>query len=350
MTERHTYIDIAKGIGIIAVVIGHTCDPAGDLAKAVYHFHLPLFFILSGLTADTSRPLQSVFYRRGRSLLLPYISTVLVSYIYWLLIYRPLANDPNDPLLIGELILRSSLFATGQLLPAWPEARPIGPLWFLPALFVGQLMFSAITRLRSVTHIWMACILVSSVGILLGQGLRMPWSVDIAMAAQVFFAFGRFVLPELTDSLTKPTTTILCLCSVIIAFLGSDLSINDRVYRNFFIACLGACAGTLLVLQLSRFIEKWSLARASLSYVGRASIIILCFHTFDTTWGHLNVLLPNYRDWLGHWTVLAGLRLSACLIIFELLSRFPIRALFSIPHANYEIKSVDNRSDSARPI
>ena len=54
-TKRLDWIDIAKGIGIILVVLGHTLVPqvretgfAGFLWIFIYNFHMPLFFFLSG--------------------------------------------------------------------------------------------------------------------------------------------------------------------------------------------------------------------------------------------------------------------------------------------------------------
>ena len=50
-TKRLDWIDIAKGIGIILVVLGHTLVPqvretgfAGFLWIFIYNFHMPLFF------------------------------------------------------------------------------------------------------------------------------------------------------------------------------------------------------------------------------------------------------------------------------------------------------------------
>ena len=45
--DRQTWIDIAKGIGIISMLIGHT-DAA--FQPIIYAFHMPLFFILAGYT------------------------------------------------------------------------------------------------------------------------------------------------------------------------------------------------------------------------------------------------------------------------------------------------------------
>lgn len=43
--QRDISIDIAKGIGIILVVYGHLACP---VAREIFLFHMPLFFLLSG--------------------------------------------------------------------------------------------------------------------------------------------------------------------------------------------------------------------------------------------------------------------------------------------------------------
>lgn len=45
--DRIEWIDVAKGIGIILVIMGHTFQL--DLVSPIYAFHMPLFFFLSGL-------------------------------------------------------------------------------------------------------------------------------------------------------------------------------------------------------------------------------------------------------------------------------------------------------------
>ena len=42
--KRISYIDMAKGIGIILVVLGHSIFPSENLTTWIYSFHMPLFF------------------------------------------------------------------------------------------------------------------------------------------------------------------------------------------------------------------------------------------------------------------------------------------------------------------
>lgn len=45
--NRLNYMDTAKGIGVILVILAHNLLPT-SLSNAIYAFHMPLFFIISG--------------------------------------------------------------------------------------------------------------------------------------------------------------------------------------------------------------------------------------------------------------------------------------------------------------
>ena len=49
--KRVPYVDIAKGIGIILVVMGHNDFAliAPFAHKLIYSFHMPMFFFMSGM-------------------------------------------------------------------------------------------------------------------------------------------------------------------------------------------------------------------------------------------------------------------------------------------------------------
>lgn len=66
MSKRDDRVDILKGIAIVLVVMGHIID--GNMAKGVlsgqawtivynviYLFHMPLFFVLSGMALAMSK-------------------------------------------------------------------------------------------------------------------------------------------------------------------------------------------------------------------------------------------------------------------------------------------------------
>lgn len=82
--NRLKFIDIAKGLAILCVVLGHVLayDIYGfkyvwnnsPLLKFIYSFHMPLFFLLSGLVY--SSPTEGIYkdmYKRCRTLIFPFI-------------------------------------------------------------------------------------------------------------------------------------------------------------------------------------------------------------------------------------------------------------------------------------
>ena len=93
MEARSSWVDSAKGLGIILVVYGHVArglSSAGlfkdaDLFRLVdsiiYSFHMPLFFFLSGLFFYSS------LLKRGRAgLVLNKVDSILYPYVLWSLI------------------------------------------------------------------------------------------------------------------------------------------------------------------------------------------------------------------------------------------------------------------------
>ena len=82
MQKRVLYIDIAKGIGILLVVLAHN-DLSGYhpyLHRLIYAFHMPLFFFLSGIFFKPERKFKELFKRRFDGLIKPLIFVILLIY------------------------------------------------------------------------------------------------------------------------------------------------------------------------------------------------------------------------------------------------------------------------------
>ena len=78
--KRIEYLDVAKGLLIIMVVVGHAMEiinPTHDnyLLKLIYSFHMPAFFIISGYLFDSAKwnvkGFKSYLVNRINKLLIP---------------------------------------------------------------------------------------------------------------------------------------------------------------------------------------------------------------------------------------------------------------------------------------
>jgi fucose 4-O-acetylase-like acetyltransferase len=133
-TERLVYIDVAKGIGIILVVLIHiifSSDSFNDLSyirNYIYAFHMPLFFIISGYCLfqkyhDSQQiiDVKHALYRLCKKF--------LPCYFLWSIIYIFLLKATNQPVDIMERI-RVVITTKG-----------IAPLWFIITLFLCEFFF-----------------------------------------------------------------------------------------------------------------------------------------------------------------------------------------------------------------
>ncbi|MFN4201441.1 MAG: acyltransferase family protein [Tabrizicola sp.] len=142
---RDLSLDVAKGAGIILVVIGHAwrgLDTAGMIGnpdlfrlidRLIYNFHMPMFFVISGMTFQSwalRRPLAEAATSRVSRLIWP-----LILWTYLFAAARLAAGDAANTQLSGW-----------QSLAFWP-LPPRDHFWFLWALFLQQLAVLALIRL-----------------------------------------------------------------------------------------------------------------------------------------------------------------------------------------------------------
>lgn len=72
--KRIEYIDAAKAIAIMLVIIGH-CHWLGAiprLGNLIYTFHMPLFFMVSGFFLK-DLPIRDAFVKYAKAYLWPYL-------------------------------------------------------------------------------------------------------------------------------------------------------------------------------------------------------------------------------------------------------------------------------------
>ncbi len=297
MPKRIEYIDIARGIGILLVVLAH--NDFGFISQygyeVIYSFHMPLFFFLSGYFVKTDISFLEFFKKRFHSLLKPFLFTLFLIYF---------TSVSFEKMAFGTALRRigKSLYGTGVYID-WVQ------LWFLPNLFVVSLYaFLFIVVVNKLNNRWLRLgILIATLAISLpflksfypfsvslpGKGYELfglPFSLDLVFLSGFFFILGSEVRQIANESvfgnyfLLTGTGIAVFLMNY---FIDSPIDFNTRSYSSFFINTIEAIAGILFVLALSRQIELQTTRFASFfKYLGRASLIILIFHVpIQDFWG-----------------------------------------------------------------
>ena len=72
--KRIEWIDIAKSIGIMLVILGHILPMDSILKKYIYSFHMPLFFILTGIVYSykDNESFCKIIEKQIKSILIPF--------------------------------------------------------------------------------------------------------------------------------------------------------------------------------------------------------------------------------------------------------------------------------------
>ena len=306
-TKRLDWIDIAKGIAIILVIVGHTVPNPSPLRHAIFSFHMPVFFILAGYTF---RP------KPWRELLSGSVSRLLVPYVILALAWRvPSFLMSGAPLTGGALAggLETLVFASGVDAPRFGVAA-VGMSWFLAALFTSRLLFNALMRLfdgRAVGVVWqgVVCAAIAFCGLCVSRffGIYLPLDLDLGCYIVLLMWVGYTARQrKLEPSVSKPLLFVGA--GIVWLFLAamSGLELSGRRVDGFVVATVAALAGSSCVCWVSMALEKLKdvpvlgVLERGLVFCGQASLAIFAIHAVDwfIPWQTMPLLMTLPASWL----------------------------------------------------
>lgn len=128
MNRRIDVYDIAKGIGILLVVVGHNMNTTVALRTYLYSFHMPLFFILSGLVMKEKSECGILAEMRGERKL-------VVNYAVYSLIYITFCFLVNF-LILHNIGLSGVITSVVETITLYG----ISVLWFISTLLLSKIL------------------------------------------------------------------------------------------------------------------------------------------------------------------------------------------------------------------
>ena len=281
--KRLTYLDMAKGIGIFLVILGHIEYIREDTLKWISSFHMPLFFVIGGILAyekrEEGRPLFSALAARARGTLVPYAAFTIM-----LLTMNTLEHLLEPGALSGAQLARQYVdAATGY---------GIHILWFLPAYFTAGAIFLLLERgLRHVSrNLAVLLLAVGAYGVtvifrldqyavmdlpLIGfAGMDLLITLLRGILAMPFLLMGWY-LGALYGRLPRKAFPVLALLLIPGGILALHLSVFDLHYLYVepwhYLAAFLSCAGLTALMRALPAIRP-------LAWLGRSSLVIMCTH------------------------------------------------------------------------
>ena len=284
--KRSGLIDVVKGIGIILVVFAHVHYEKTALI-VIYSFHMPLFFLVSGAMFRREKyPEFGPFLKkRVMRLLVPYVVYEALSIC---LLYVA------ERLYVGMFDIAKTEyieFFRQILISNWSGTHVNQPLWFLPALFLVEVLYYFLSGMPKAA-MGAACVLLVGCGWVLESGLLpfdnklLPWSLDSALFALGFYALGNLGWGPLQRAAGRiregrnpglRALAMAVLCAVIWlppAFLNGKVTLGSKILNNGFLLYLTGLLGTLMVFFACIPLEN----NRFLRFCGRCSFEIMASH------------------------------------------------------------------------
>lgn len=271
--QRIQFIDLAKGICIILVVLGHLVPVFNENLTFVFCFRMPLYFCLSGLFFKDYGGFKNLTVKKCNKILIPFIAWYIIGYgIYYL--GRTITHSSIEaPYHIWDILISNDIYNI--------------PIWFLLCLFWSNVLFAIIRMLaKSETAIGIGVLIVACAGWLLSFFDVFNFLyIGSAMSCLPFFYMGyalkrtQILYPSQSK---KVDFVIMCFCLIIaslIAFLPEEpprllYYKNGVSYGNILQIYLCAAMFVVGILLLCKFIGHIPFV----SWLGRYSIIVLVTH------------------------------------------------------------------------
>jgi len=310
-------VDIAKGIGIILVVMGHNdfalISPFAH--KLIYSFHMPMFFFMSGMFFKPDIPFSTFVRQRFNRVLRPFLFMILF-------IFFTSISFSKVSILEASRRIVKAMYGSGQYLD-WVQ------LWFLPHLFVVSLfvyLFVRTIRQPLLFRLrWAILVVLYVVGVLsinlfypfelnlLGKDFTLyglPFSLDLVLVSGFFFTLAYELNQTRYLSLLESPWTLLMAALMLIFlvwYFPAKIDFNIRWFDSLPINTIEALLGILLILAVSKQMERISWLSYVFKYLGQASLIILVFQVpIQDYWGQKLLMLTNNLSFSYWVSFLAG--------------------------------------------
>ncbi len=274
--SRLLWLDQARAIAMFIVVLGHNSVPT----QYIYSFHMPLFFIISGITFNPYRyeEFTGRVKDKFKKLVLPHFWMNLLTLPLWIVTWKIVTTSRHDlaELIKGIFYINSNVYKS-----------PSNATWFLAVLFMVDILFYLTWKFskgNTQSLVICTCILglIGFIESKNSSNYEGPWHVEAVFTAIVFYMLGYMLklnLDKITDWLSNlKNWAALC---VVTFFVGSwcactngRVSFNGNSYDSILYFYTAAVCLSAFVIMVSMKLPQISL----LSYIGQNTIAYLGIH------------------------------------------------------------------------
>ena len=279
--KRDKSIDIMKGLGIIFVILGHMTLTPEILKIWIYSFHMPLFFVCSGMVFSMDHYSSFRFFltARLRQIVIPYFKYGILLWIFSNIQKTFSSNIFNKNTIVGWNPTRVLM----SLVLGFRLHKYYFSMWFLCALFISEILFYIIVKYTKKKSYLYCLIIITAPFIqqLVFKYLHgFYWSLDVLPICVGFLSIGYLV------RLYKQDCSLFQSWYLFLPVLSGSLLFMVLNYRVCGLTDLFSCViGDPFYYFLAAFFGCWSILIVSnylkylkiTGFLGKNSLIIYIF-------------------------------------------------------------------------
>lgn len=276
--KREEYFDVAKGIAILTVIMGHVIHDC-TLKNWIFSFHMPIFFLISGYFFYKKES-KGFIEAKARQLLIPYAITCIGIIISSVIVNLSLNNVSAIGGSTKEWII-ASLYGSGGVHEVPFHIPQIGATWFLWALFISLVIMNSIVDSK---YSYLIVISLFFVGQKSSELVWLPMSIQPALVCLLFVYLGYMCKKEkiLQKDLPKGWVVAIAIIWAVSFIYGGHMYLVGCYFGNGILDIIGALCGSYIMILVSRVIvRKTKFISRILQFFGRSTLPILCFHLIE---------------------------------------------------------------------
>lgn len=307
-SKNRKYWNIVKGLGILSIVIGHSCEA---LVPFVYLYHLAIFFFVSGYLYNEEKYGDEPYLHLSSKMKNNWKKYVGFSILFTLLhnVFLKFGIITNSNYYNFDTTITSIL---NTLLFFGTETMG-GALWFVPVLILSSTLFGIMVffsrklsfsnksdkdreKIKS-TFVGIFTIISAIIGIYLNvKNINLMLHLQTIFLVIPFFSIGYFLKKDVRDlnSILKIYVFIPAVVFLYYVAYKSNIYINlaSNVLGNFYFFYIISFVGIYFCLYLSKIILNVRFLKDYFGLLGKYSFEIMAMHflifkIIDCVYGNL---------------------------------------------------------------
>ncbi len=327
---RYKYLDVAKGITLLFVLMAHGCGFPFGLGSYCTAYFMALFFLISGYNQKNVELNRTCIDRRIKKIVFPYFTYNLL--IYFIYAVWEGFEDIQDAWLAVKGIFYSSYclyYPINTENNVFFYCIENNATWFLTAFFCSNIVFLFYMKYCKRVSCKIITILLFLVltQILYYCPIFLPWNIDKAFIGAAFMIAGHEMkeknIINIRNRWHKILWTILSvILYIFLVNINPGINLATREYGRFggisaWIYFVIGVVGSLLCIWGSEIISRIPLLGRMLAELGREALAVMAMHLilyriFDKMF--LSKFFFEYGS-IYYWGIAVLRILSVCMVI-----------------------------------